>query len=58
MLQKISIIWKKTSSKSCLEINSLQKSQWVHMSIPPPPWEGEEELEGSKDLHVSIIILY
>ncbi len=31
MLQKIPIIRKKASSKSCLELNSLQKSQWAPM---------------------------
>ncbi len=33
MLQKIPISWKKGSSKSFLELNSLQKSHWAHMSI-------------------------
>ncbi len=33
MLQKIPLIWKKDSSKSCLELNSLQKSQWAHIFI-------------------------
>ncbi len=32
---KIAIIWKKASSKSCLELNSLQKSQRAHMSTSP-----------------------
>ncbi len=30
------IMWKNASSKSCLELNSLQKSQWSHMSISLP----------------------
>ncbi len=32
-LWKLLIVWKKTSSKSCLELNSLRRSQWVSMSI-------------------------
>ncbi len=35
MLLKIPILWKKGSSKSFLELNSLQKSHRVHMSISP-----------------------
>ncbi len=30
---KIPILWEKGSSKSFLELNSTQKSQWAHMSI-------------------------
>ncbi len=33
MLRKIPIIWKKALSKSCLELNSLQKSRGAHISI-------------------------
>ncbi len=33
MLQKLLIIWKKASSKNCLELDSLQKSQRAHMFI-------------------------
>ncbi len=29
----LQIIFKKTSNKNCLELNFLQKTQWVHMSI-------------------------
>ncbi len=43
MLQKIPILWKKGSSKSFLELNSLQKSHWAHMSISP--WRGDRQLE-------------
>ncbi len=32
MLRKIPITWKKASSKSCLQLNSLQKYQGAHMS--------------------------
>ncbi len=35
MLLKIQIIGKKVLNKSCLELNSLQKSQVAHMSISP-----------------------
>ncbi len=35
MLQKIPILWRKGSSKSFLELNSLQKSHWTHISISP-----------------------
>ncbi len=48
MLRKIPIIWKKVSSKSCLALHSLQKSQWAHMPIsasPPPPLGGARRLE-------------
>ncbi len=34
-LWKIPLIWKKVSSKSCIELNSLQKSQDAHMSSSP-----------------------
>ncbi len=37
-LQKVPIIWEKVSSKSYFELNCLQKSQWMHMSISP--WSG------------------
>ncbi len=46
-LQKIPIIWKKASSKSCLALHFLQKSQWAHMSISqptPPPQSGTRGL--------------
>ncbi len=43
MLPKIQIIWKKVSSKSCLELNSLQKSQLARMYISPQ--SGDKGLE-------------
>ncbi len=43
MRRKISIIWKTASSKSCLELNSLQKSQWTHMSTSPRSEQGGTE---------------
>ncbi len=33
---KNSIICKNASNKSCQTLNSIQKSQWAHISIPPP----------------------
>ncbi len=45
---------KKVSSKSYLELNSLQNSHWTHMYISPfPPLR--VELGGSKDGHVWIL---
>ncbi len=38
MLRKIPLIWKKDSSKSCLELSSLQENWWAHMSITH--WNG------------------
>ncbi len=32
---KISIITKNALNESCLELNFLQKSQWVHMYVSP-----------------------
>ncbi len=43
MLQKIPILCKKGSSKSFLELNSLQKSHWAHMSVSPR--NGARQLE-------------
>ncbi len=40
-LQKIPILWKKASSKSCLELNSLQKSHGAHMSVFSWSWVRE-----------------
>ncbi len=34
-LLKICIIWENTNNKSCWALNSLQKSQWAHMSMSP-----------------------
>ncbi len=44
---------KKTSNKSCLELNFVEKRPRTHMSIPPGV-----ELGGSKDWYVSNVILY
>ncbi len=33
MLPKKIRIWENSSNKSCSALNSLKKSQWVHMSI-------------------------
>ncbi len=52
MLRKIPILWKKASSKSCLKLNSLQKSNGrIYLSLPGV------ELGGSKDWHVQSIIM-
>ncbi len=46
MLGKILIIWKKASSKSCLELNSLQKRQWAHMPTSAREWnKGAQNIE-------------
>ncbi len=61
MLRKIPILWKKSSSKSFLELNFLQKSHQVHMSISPQ--SGDRRLERliwlkyynlQKQVHMSI----
>ncbi len=44
---------KKTSNKSCSELNFTQKSARVHMSISP-----QVELRGSKDQYVLNLIMY
>ncbi len=41
--QKYRLYRKKASSKDCLELNCQQKTQWMHMSIPP--WSGARGLE-------------
>ncbi len=53
MLRKIPVLWKKASSKSCLEVNSQQKSKWLHMSMSPGV-----ELEDSNDRYGLNIIMY
>ncbi len=44
---------KKSFSKSCSELNFLQRSQWAHMCISP-----RGGARGSKDCHVLNIIMY
>ncbi len=50
---KISIISKNASTKNCWELNSIQKSKWMHMSISL-----QSGARGSKDWCISIIIMY
>ncbi len=50
MLPKIRIISKNASNKSCWVLNSVQKSQWVHMSISSP--HPLVKLGDSKDCHI------
>ncbi len=42
-LPKISIVSKKASNKNCSELNLVQKSPWVNMSISP--WSGARAFE-------------
>ncbi len=52
-LPKRSLISKKASNKSCLELNSIQKNPWAHMSISPRSGVG-----GSKDFPFLYILRF
>ncbi len=59
MLQKITIIWKKGLSKSCLKLNFLQISQWARMSISHQSGaRGMEKLIWLKYLNVQKMLNY